>query len=673
MATISLRKILLCNYIYILILFIVIVFSIPRLFINKTFYKEGLIKEEFIIKKITISDLKINLILKNKETVIGTYYFKTKKEQKYFEKNYKLGDKILISGELYLPKENTSKYLFNYKKYLSTKNIYHQLKINSYKKISNNKNIFYFIKQKILRHFNNNPYLNILLIGDNSYVSKEITKSYQNNGLSHLFSISGMHVALIANIISKLLTKLNENKKALIISIFLLLYLQIVGFQAAVIRGVVFYILIQINKVFNLNIKLINLFILTLSITILINPKFIYDLGFQYSFSISFVLIYLSNILNGKYSLLKVSIISFLVSLPISLYNFHELNFFSIFLNLFFVPLIVNIIFPVTVLTSVFTFLIPIYNILTSIMEKLSLLTSKISILKFTFTHLPIYFYIIYIIIIILIIINLKRKKYYPIYLLILILFIHYNIPSFTNISYITMIDVGQGDSILIHSNKESILIDTGGKVSSNTSIAENTIIPILKSLGIKRIKYLILTHGDYDHMGESLNLIENFKVKTVIFNVGNYNYLEQELIKKLNKKKIPYYQNVEELSLNKNKLYFLNTKLYDNENDNSSVIYTNINNNKILLMGDAGVGVEEELIKKYNLKNIDILKVGHHGSKTSSSIDFINYINPKISLISVGEDNKFNHPNQEVLEVLKNTKIYRTDKEGTITIKLKE
>ena len=234
------------------------------------------------------------------------------------------------------------------------------------------------------------------------------------------------------------------------------------------------------------------------------------------------------------------------------------------------------------------------------------------------------------------------------------------------------MIDVGQGDSILIHSNKESVLIDTGGVVSSNSNIAENTIIPTLKSLGIKKLKYLILSHGDYDHMGESHNLIENFKVKTVIFNVGNYNYLEQELIKKLNKKKIPYYQNVEELSLNKNKLYFLNTKLYANENDNSSVIYTNINNNKILLMGDAGVDVEKELINKYNLE-IDILKVGHHGSKTSSSKEFINYINPKISLISVGEDNKFNHPNQEVLEVLKNTKIYRTDKEGTITIKLKE
>ena len=139
MSTITLRKILLCNYIYILILFIVIVFSIPRLFINKTFYKEGPIKEEFIIRKITVSDLKVTLILKNKETIIGTYYFKTKKEQKYFENNYNLGDKIFISGKLNLPKENTTKYLFNYKKYLSTKNIYHILKINTYKKISNNK------------------------------------------------------------------------------------------------------------------------------------------------------------------------------------------------------------------------------------------------------------------------------------------------------------------------------------------------------------------------------------------------------------------------------------------------------------------------------------------------------------------------------------------------------
>ena len=668
MSTITLRKILLYKYLYILILSIVIITSLPRLFINKAIYEEGQIKEDFIIQKITISNLKLTLTLTNKETLIGTYYFKTKEDKQSFEKNYKLGDKIKVLGEIYLPKENTTKNLFNYRKYLSTKNIYHLLKINQYKKVSNNKNIFYFIKQTILDHFKNDPYLNILLIGDNSYIKKEISKSYQNNGLSHLFSVSGMHVSLIASIISKLLSKLNENKKALIISIFLLLYLQIVGLQAAVIRGVLFYILIQINKVFNLNIKLINLFILTLSITLLINPKFIYDLGFQYSFSISFVLIYLSDILNGKYSLLKVSLISFIVSIPISLYNFHELNFTSIIFNLFFVPFIVKIIFPLTTIVSIFTFLIPLYNILTNLMEKFSLLCTKVSILKFTFMHLQIYFYIIYIIIIILIIINLKKKKYYPIYLLILILFIHYLIPSFQNKKYLYMLDIGQGDSIILHINKETILIDTGGNTSS--TIVENTTIPTLKSLGIKKIKYLILSHGDYDHMGESINLVENFKIENVIFNTGKFNYLEQELIKNLNKKKIPYYQNIEEISLKETTLYFLNTKLYDNENDNSSVIYTKINNINILLTGDAGVDVEEELMNKYNL-SIDILKVGHHGSKTSSSKEFINYINPKISLISVGEDNKFNHPNEEVLNNLKNTIIYRTDKNGSVMINL--
>ena len=671
MSTITLRKILLYKYLYILILSIVIITSLPRLFINKAIYEEGQIKEDFIIQKITISNLKLTLTLTNKETLIGTYYFKTKEDKQSFEKNYKLGDKIKVLGEIYLPKENTTKNLFNYRKYLSTKNIYHLLKINQYKKVSNNKNIFYFIKQTILDHFKNDPYLNILLIGDNSYIKKEISKSYQNNGLSHLFSVSGMHVSLIASILSKLLSKLNENKKTLIISIFLLLYLQIVGLQAAVIRGVLFYILIQINKVFNLNIKLINLFILTLSITLLINPKFIYDLGFQYSFSISFVLIYLSDILNGKYSLLKVSLISFIVSIPISLYNFHELNFTSIIFNLFFVPFIVKIIFPLTTIVSIFTFLIPLYNILTNLMEKFSLLCTKVSILKFTFMHLQIYFYIIYIIIIILIIINLKKKKYYPIYLLILILFIHYLIPSFQNKKYLYMLDIGQGDSIILHINKETILIDTGGNISSETStIVENTTIPTLKSLGIKKIKYLILSHGDYDHMGESINLVENFKIENVIFNTGKFNYLEQELIKKLNKKKIPYYQNIEEISLKETTLYFLNTKLYDNENDNSSIIYTKINNINILLTGDVGVDVEEELMNKYNL-SIDILKVGHHGSKTSSSKEFINYINPKISLISVGEDNKFNHPNEEVLNNLKNTIIYRTDKNGSVMINL--
>ena len=172
--------------------------------------------------------------------------------------------------------------------------------------------------------------------------------------------------------------------------------------------------------------------------------------------------------------------------------------------------------------------------------------------------------------------------------------------------------------------------------------------------------------------MGEAINLVENFKVEKVIFNCGEFNDLENELIKVLNKKKIPYYSCVQELNIDNNKLYFLNNKDYGNENDNSTVIYTELNNHKFLFMGDAGVEVEKDLIKKYNLKNIDVLKVGHHGSKTSSSKKFIDQINPKYSIISVGKNNRYGHPNDGVLNTLENSKIYRTDVDGSIMFKIK-
>ena len=172
--------------------------------------------------------------------------------------------------------------------------------------------------------------------------------------------------------------------------------------------------------------------------------------------------------------------------------------------------------------------------------------------------------------------------------------------------------------------------------------------------------------------MGEAINLVNNFKVDKVIFNCGPYNDLEKELIKVLDKKKIKYYSCIKELNIDNNKLYFLQTKEYDNENDNSNVIYAKLDSYKFMFMGDASVITEKEILDKYNLPDIDVLKVGHHGSKTSSSKEFINEINPKYSIISVGKNNRYGHPNKEVLENLKDSKIYRTDQDGSIMFKIK-
>ena len=172
--------------------------------------------------------------------------------------------------------------------------------------------------------------------------------------------------------------------------------------------------------------------------------------------------------------------------------------------------------------------------------------------------------------------------------------------------------------------------------------------------------------------MGEAINLVNNFKVEKVIFNCGPLNDLERELIKVLDKKHIKYYSCIKELNIGDNRLYFLQTKEYDNENDNSNVIYTELDGYKFMFMGDASKITENEILDKYNLPDIDVLKVGHHGSRTSSSKEFIDEINPKYSIISVGKNNSYGHPNKEVLENLENSKMYRTDQDGSIMFKIK-
>ena len=172
--------------------------------------------------------------------------------------------------------------------------------------------------------------------------------------------------------------------------------------------------------------------------------------------------------------------------------------------------------------------------------------------------------------------------------------------------------------------------------------------------------------------MGEAVNLVENFKVEKVILNCGETNNLEKELIKILEKKNIKYNFCVKELKVSNNKLYFLQTKEYDNENDNSIVTYLNIHNKKFMFMGDASINVEKKILEKYKVTNIDFLKVGHHGSDTSSSKEFINSVNPKYSIISVGKNNRYGHPKESVLKTIKNSNIYRTDLNGTVMLKIK-
>ena len=683
---IKLRTILLCNYPYYIILFIALLyFLITNFFIvYKSNYDEISSINAKIID-ITIKDYGIKLTLKNKEKLIG-YLYLEKEQNEEFLNNYSYGDIVYIKTEELEINNNTVENTFNYRKYLYNNKIFHVLKINYIEKVKDNKNIFYKIKNNLIKNSfkleKSYPYINGLIFGKDDYINDDVTTSFRNIGISHLFAISGTHVSIFVLILNNILKRLKiyEEKRCIIIILFLLFYMFLTSYPMSVLRSCIFTILLTINKRFYFFIKPQNLLYLTLAIILFINPLYIYNLGLQLSFSISLSLILMGEYINSfKKNIGKsfcISFISFVVSFPIVINNFYEVNFLSIFYNLFFVPFITMLILPLTLISFILPFLDNILHLFIFILENLTLFLSKISALKITFCKVNFVIFCLYYVLIIFCLFYLKKGKKSVVFFLLIVIIIHSNI-KFINNDYVMFMDVNQGDSTLIVVNKKITLIDTGGILQLNNdkydyNITNNRTIPYLKSKGIKKIDNLILTHGDADHMGDAINIVENIKVNKVIFNCGSYNNLEKNLIKTLEKKKIKYDSCIESLELGSYKLKFLNTKKYNNENDNSSVIYLKYNNMKFLFMGDAGIVKEKDILEKYNMSNIDVLKVGHHGSKTSSSKKFIDEINPKYGVISVGKNNKYGHPNKEILNTLSNSKIYRTDEDGSIMFKIK-
>jgi len=647
-----LKKILPYKYLVLILITLIYVYLITSNLIYKTNYDVGYNEIKGVVIDIDKNEDKTVFILKAKEKIRVISYEKL---------NIEIGDVLIVSGNLEIPLNNKLFNLFNYRLYLMSNKIYYNLKLDSFNKVSSNK--IYKLKNNIYKKVDglkSEDYIKTFILGDKGDLDDDIKLIYQENGISHLLAISGMHISLLASILKFILKKIKYNH--ILISLFLLFYCFLTGFSPSIIRATLFFI-------FSKYIDIKKLIVIVFCLMLLYNPYYIYNVGFLFSFVVSFYLIMFSKLIN-KYNnyfvkIFIISLISFLAGLPILINNFYSINLMSVFLNIIFVPLVSFVIFPLSLITFIFPFFDNILYLFINLFELLSIFFNKFNI-NLIMSVIPFYIVILYYFIITLVLIDFK---YF--YILVILIFIHTNIKYFSYTNYLTFLDVGQGDSVLLEIKNKTILIDTGG-VYSDYSVVLNKTIPYLKTRGIKKIDYLILTHGDFDHMGEAINLVNNFNVEKVIFNCGLFNELEQELIKGLEKKKIPYYSCIKELNIDNDKLYFLNNKDYGNENDNSSVIYTKLNNHKFLFMGDAGVEVEKDLIEKYNLQEIDVLKVGHHGSKTSSSRNFIDEIEPKYSIISVGKNNRYGHPNDNVLDNLNNSKIYRTDQEGSIMFKIK-
>lgn len=613
----------------------------------------------------------LSLTLKGKEKLKVFYKIKTKSEKEWLDENILYGIEIKASGVLDEALENVIPNTFNYKKYLYYEHIFFILKADELEFV-NEPMVWYKIKNAIVKYIKKykcHEYLKAFILGDTSNFDMTNLRA---NGISHLFAVSGMHFSFFLLFLSKFLKK-SKVSHQILLNLILFFYAFLVSFSPSILRVYFIYCLDKINKnignVFNRR----QIIFLAFFFLLLIDPFYLKNKAFQYTFLICFAFSYIKEENNYFKNLFKMSVISFLVSLPITAMNFYEVNFLSVFLNMFFVPYVSLILYPCCFLVLVCPFCVDIYQFLIGIFEYLNDFFSVISFGHIIVPKVSIFIWIIYEIILWGFLIH--GRKRWLVYLFLIGMMVLY-LPRISNKSFVYFLDVLQGDAAIFISphQKEIFLIDTGGtikyrkeswqeKIGATTTA--DTLVTFLHSLGIGKINTLVLTHGDADHLGNAIKILEGISVDFIVLNHNELNAAEENIVKKYPSKIKDNLESnffgIEEYSFSKK-----------NDENYSSLIYRiTVGNYNFLMMGDAPKEVENKILNESI--SSDVIKIGHHGSKTSSGYAFLKKVNPSYAIISVAEENRYNHPSKETIETLEKLKIsyYETSKYHTMLFKI--
>lgn len=591
---------------------------------------------------------------------------------------------------------------------------------------SDNNGIFSIINNK-------NGIIGAIILGDKTDIDSDIKELYSVSGIAHILAISGLHISFIGMAIYRLLRRRFRFLFSAAVSIPVVLSFGIMsGFGISTIRAIIMFILKIIGEVLGRKYDAITAISLAGLVLLVQNPFVVCNSGFQMSFgaiiAIVLILPIVEEILNTDNKIIKVLSANFTISLvmnPILAWNYYELPTFSFLLNIVVVPLmsvvIVSSIAGIFCSCIMFGFgkavifpgcgILELYTFLCNIINKISVASIVVGQPKVTII-------IVYYAILLVALFGLKniRTKYTRVEkerniikketglvlekkakkerrikgqnvklrlacivgFLLLNCLIYY-IPN-TGF-YITFINVGQGDGILIHGdNGTKVMVDGGS--TSEKQVAKNCIVPYLKAEGIGTIDYSIITHTDKDHISGIMEILENnnsnrIRIKNLVMpdiNMKDDTY--NELIEKAKLKKINvlYIKKGDTLSLGKTIIkciYPETTTTASDKNDYCTVLSVKNKTSKILLTGDISKEIEEK-IKDDIEENYTVLKVAHHGSNYSSSEKFLKKVNPKYSIISVGKNNSYGHPGNETMERLRKQGgvIYRTDEKGGITIR---
>lgn len=619
------------------------------------------------------------------------YRLKSEKEQHFFKTT---SQTLVLKGEINLSQATAQRNFqgFNYQSYLASQGIYRIAQIERLDQVVPQKSLsplafFHQMRRRALVHIQTHfpspmrHYMTGLLFG---YLDKEFDEQsqlYTSLGIIHLFALSGMQVGFFLGWFRYGLLRLGLPKDYLFIVLlpFSLCYGLMTGWTASVLRSLVQSLLAEfgIKKLDNMGITLLLLFLLL--------PHFLLTVGGVLSCSYAFLLcLFDFEDLSSLKKSIYTSLVLCLGILPFLTYYYGTFQpvsliltaIFSIVFDSFLLP-VLTVFFALSGLV-IFSQINPLFEWMESFLTWIQswigqpLILGKPSLFQFGLM-----------IAVLILLFDFWKKPQFRICLLMIfgLLMVWVKHPL-TN--EVTVVDVGQGDSIFLRSMKgDTILIDVGGKVtfgtkekwqeSSQTSNAEKTLIPYLQARGVSQIDYLVLTHTDTDHIGDLEEVAKCFKIKEICVSQGALT--KSSFVKRLRTIKCPVHtlKAGDKLPMMGSNLQVLYpNKVGDGGNNDSIVLYGKLLGSSFLFTGDLEKEGEEELMASYPTLRASVLKAGHHGSKGSSSEAFLDQLHPSLALVSAGENNRYKHPNDETIERFKqrHIKILRTDKDGAIRFK---
>ncbi len=655
-----------------------------------------------------------------KEVIILRYIIQTKNEKSELA-SLKVGMICRIEGQLLIPNKARNFNSFDYKKYLYYKKIHWifsptslslqnctQQAPSPYERLLliRGQGINY-----IEKHFPKETIgiAQALIYGERGYIDDELISSYQSLGLVHLLAISGLHVGLLTGAIFYIGIRMGFTRESVTHSLLCLLpiYTIVAGAAPSVIRAALMLMIllscIRWKKIYPIDSIGIACFFM-----VLVNPYHVFEVGFQLSFIVSLGLILSSKTIilragNPLTQTLAVTVIAQLCSFPIIIFYFYEVSLLSIPFNLLFVPVYSVIILPLSILSLLLHILYEpiglslmfLLKMILNVLNKFALYGAEVKLLSLTLGKPHIFFLVGYFVLLLIIFIMWERSNLKQIVVSIILIVtlsvVDLNEKLLDPFGKITFIDIGQGDSILIELpfNKGTYLIDTGPKTLDFATeewekkrrtfdTGKDILLPYLKSVGIRKIDKLIITHGDLDHIGNAELLLQELTIGELILGTGPIEKeFEQQLVKIAYEMGIPISEVAAGDFWKSGDYSFYVLAPYGDEqtsNDRSIVIYSEMGGLKWLFTGDLEEVGENRLFATFRTLPVDVLKVGHHGSNSSTSEQFLEHIKPKISIISAGVKNRYNHPNSEVLNRLleKESKILRTDQHGAIQYKFR-